>query len=1255
MNRTNELTESYWLKELAGPLPRLELPSDKVPETNGSYKEGVVTTNAGNERMKRLEAYVKQQHTTEQTFLMSCQFVLLHKLTGDRDLIIGNSLALGDSEDMTDSSGTVPNGLVLPIRVGLDNEGMTFYELLRQTEEKDLQGLFNIPFLNEEPDSRFGAGQDGGPEDVLYSSLFRYTDSSPPQHVSYGSPLPLGLNFVKDDSDIKLRAVYNASLFLEETIQSYLRYYFHIVDQVLDNPAIDLASIGLLAERDVEEGLLASFGSQTEDEAVGLTAHEQFERQVRLAPDAPALVFNGQTMTYLELNARANKLARTLRLGGVAPDQMVVLIADRSPDLLVGILAVLKAGGAYLAIDPEFPEERKQYMLEDCGCRLLLTQRELKGNIEAERVWYLDEESTYHEDDSDLDPVVGADNLAYVIYTSGSTGRPKGIMIEHRGLTHFFAGFAAQLPLERGQRILGLATVSFDIFIVETLLPLSLGMTIVLASEEEKNDPSRLSGLLADEQVDVLQLTPSRFKWWSAQTGAAKAFERLSLLMIGAEPLAPSLWRMLKACLSPSARIFNLYGPTETTVWASVQEVTEEKHPITIGKGIAGAAFLAMNSDGQLQPDGVPGELYIGGVGLGRGYMNRPDLTEAAFVEHRFARGGKLYRTGDIVKKLPSGEFLYMGRKDFQVKIRGFRIELGEIEQVLLGFPGIREAVVHTIPVTGQDELALCGYLVGEQPDAGKLRHYLADRLPAYMIPSYLMSLDAIPLTPTGKVDRKSLPDPTKQSAAMLQDSSFEGEQEGGPQNERESVLFDAWEKFLGHRSFHRNQSLFDAGGNSIMIIRVCSELEQEGWQLEVADMFRALTIAGAAPLMKRMVSEFKELRLLSGTVEGKVELVSQQQAFVEKAWACTGGREYDTKIIYRPGGFDYFKLRLVLGRLMERHDALRIIYYSNEKEVIQFNRGMFSPLFKLDVSSLLHAERSINVPYMVQLLEEAKRRRGRFSELRLEAYLFKGEAGDYLALMADPLVMDGTSWTIFIDDLLSACKQAEDSTDIHLPAKANSFQLYAKIIEAQGSGMKRQRDGMPQHTESYRHTVHLGEELSELLFSSFDGDKVEGLLTHSLLQASAEEWSNEQAHLRLDGRGVIDSPGLDFNWTIGRMDQVLTVDLSHYQFEPDRLLSDIGLNVEQETQYSEEAAAPRILVRMDRLVAMLPDMEMLHDYRQPTGYYPIEASFGRSGAQLYVAFDYAVGEDLIQIKRLADIALNRVREVVGWLEKATI
>jgi len=1242
----NQTMESYWLQELEEPLPRLELPYDKMMERSQSDKGSVVATKVGRERMERAEAYVQQQQADIHTLLLSCQFVLLHKLTGDRDIIIGI-----ESENDELFSESRPDRLGLPIRINL-HEGISFSALLRQVAEKCSLGFRNSHFLFEELAPTLNIRQ-VGLEDALYSSMYRSTDSSFSPNIADNSTLPFILQFCLDNHEAQLQLIYDPSLFRTETIEASMRYYLHIVDQVLDQPQLDLASIGLLTEQEIEASLLASSALRMDNDTNRLMAHEQFERQAVLSPDAPALIFQHKTITYRELNARANRLARTLRADGVAPDDIVVLIADRSPDLLIGLLAVLKAGAAYLAIDPTFPEERKQFMLEDSGCRYLLLQKALQGDIDAERIWYLDEDTSYHEDKRDLEPVSGMNNLAYIIYTSGSTGRPKGIMIEHRGLAHFFDGFAAQLPLHPGQRILGLATVSFDIFIVETLLPLSLGMTIVLASEAEKNDPSRLSVLLTKERIDVLQLTPSRYKWWSAQTGATEAFSSLSLLMIGAEPLTPSIWQSLKACLSPSARLFNLYGPTETTVWASAQEVTEEQHPITIGNGLAGTPFLVMNTDGQLQPDGVPGELYIGGPGLGRGYMNRPDLSEAAFVSHPYRKGEELYRTGDIVRRLQSGEFLYIGRRDFQVKIRGFRIEMGEIEQVLLRYPGIRETILHTVPIAGQDELALCAYIVaGEQPEAGTLRQYLASQLPAYMIPSYMMSLEAIPLTPTGKVDRKSLPDPAKHSEWLLQDFTAGSEQDSEPHNEQEAILFAVWEKLLGHRAFHRNQPFFDAGGSSIMIIRVCSQLEQEGWKLKVEDMFRNQTIASTAPLMKRTASEHQEWSLFSGTIEGKVELIGAQQAYLAKALSSASERGYDYSIVYRPEGFDERLLALALGRVMEQHDALRIGYFPKGDGVVQYNQGMFTPVFKFEQSE--PPKELPIISYMEGLMEGADRRRSKFTDWRLEAHWCKGDAGDYLALMGDPLVMDATSWNILLEDLGSAYQQAAASTDIRLPAKTNSFQLYAQLMKEQETKLSGQHqiDGL-HHAAIHRYTVSLGASSSEMLLSSFtdanDEWFVENILAHILLQAIAEKHREELAHIRLDGR-MVPMPGLNYSRTIGRMDQTLTVALKQYAFEPDRPIQEFG--VADDRSSAEDGiitVSPRLLVRMDKLAGSMPGWDAICHYRQPAGHYEIEASFGRLESELYIAFDYANSEDSDKIRLLADRVLGLVQDVASW------
>lgn len=485
--------------------------------------------------------------------------------------------------------------------------------------------------------------------------------------------------------------------------------------------------------------------------------HELFESQALSTPNNTALILGEKSLSYKELNKRANQLAWKLREKGVQADRIVGIMVNRSFEMIIGILGVLKAGGAYLPIDPVYPADRIQFMLEDSSSHILLSQKKFIEGIHYEGDYInLDERDIYAGDDSNPAIINSSRDLAYVIYTSGSTGTPKGVMIEHGAVCNFIRGISEKIDFSEGKTILALTTISFDIFVMETLLPLSRGLSVVIADESQQKNPKLLNELIIQNHVDMLQSTPSGMQLLLRYDEELQGLKYLKEIMVGGEPFPTSLLERLKRL--SNAKIYNLYGPTEATVWSTLKDVSLCSS-INIGKPICNTQIYIVNENNRLQPVTEEGELCIAGDGLARGYLNRPELTEEKFVANPFNPGSKMYRTGDLAQWLPDGNIEFLGRIDNQIKLNGYRIELDEIEYQLLKHHSIKEAVV--IAKEGKEgNKFLCAYFMSDiELQDTVLKEYLSKSLPQYMIPPYFMRLENFPLTPNGKMDRKCLPE----------------------------------------------------------------------------------------------------------------------------------------------------------------------------------------------------------------------------------------------------------------------------------------------------------------------------------------------------------------------------------------------------------------------------------------------------------------------------------------------------------------
>ena len=625
------------------------------------------------------------------------------------------------------------------------------------------------------------------------------------------------------------------------------------------------------AERTLLERVNATFGGEVRPDFMS-----RIEAQASRRADAVALVFGDEEISYGELNRRANRLARRLRGHGVGPDVLVALAVERSVGMVVALLAVLKAGGAYLPLDPDYPAQRLAHMLRDSGARLMLTQATLLERLQPVlteiEAWRLDvaETAAADEADANLGLSVHPDSLAHVIYTSGSTGIPKGVMVRREALANLLETMADRPGIGEHDHVLALTSLSFDIAGVELFLPLISGARIVLADRAAARDPARLAAIAAANSVTIMQATPATWRMLTDHAGEDGC--RLLLagcrILCGGEALAPDLARRL---IAAAGSMWNLYGPTETTIYSTRHCLDARDDRPFLGGPVGHTSLHVLDGDLNPVPVGVVGELYIGGVGLARGYFGRAGLTGERFVPDPFGEdGGRLYRTGDLARWRADGVMEYVGRADHQVKIRGFRIEPGEIEARLLEREGVRSAVVVAREMGSGRQLV--GYVTGDSGlDGSALRSALSEVLPDYMVPSRVVVLDRLPLTPNGKVDRRALPDPQAAGSG----------EHVAPRTAAEAALAAIWSALLGQQAIGVTDNFFELGGDSIVSLQVVSRARRAGLLIEPRDVFRHQTLQELAQAAR--VESAPQATADQGPVVGAHDLVPIQVRFFER------------------------------------------------------------------------------------------------------------------------------------------------------------------------------------------------------------------------------------------------------------------------------------------------------------------------------------------------------------------------------------
>jgi amino acid adenylation domain-containing protein len=856
--------EDYWAGRFADGVPVVELPSDRPRPTVMSYRGGQESASLPAEFQGELRKLGAKHGCTLYVTLLAAFQVLVSRLTGQTDIVTGIPLAGQTQLENGDLVGHCVH--TLPLRAAVDlgrpfvdllksaralllatheNQATTFGTLVRRLalprdpSRTPLVGIvFNVDKLGAPP-AFAGLGVEVGYPDKRYVNF------------------DLNLNVMETSAGLALDCTYNADLFDPATIRRWLGHYRVLLESLVvgGSKAAAEVPVGRLAILTREERQSLVRGAERRYEAAE-TLHERFERQAAASPDAVAVTCEGATLTYGELNRRANRLAHRLRRRGVGPESLVGLNLERSLDLVVGVLGILKAGAAYLPLDPDYPKERLAFMVEDAGARVVVARR--ADTVAAERtgeVVYVDDEEAAREDDAPSGATPAS--LAYVIYTSGSTGKPKGCEVTHGNVIRLFDATDHWFGFDQRDVWTLFHSFAFDFSVWELWGALLHGGRLVIVPYLVSRSPESFLEVLAQERVTVLNQTPSAFRQL-VQADGARASTPVALalryVIFGGEALdLQSLRPWIERRGDDRPQLVNMYGITETTVHVTYRRIeradVEGGAGSVIGVPIPDLCIRVLDPQGEPVPIGVPGEMYVGGGGVARGYLNRPELTAARFVRDSFSEdaGARLYRSGDLARRLPNGDLEYLGRIDHQVKIRGFRVELGEIEAALSQQPEVREVVV-IVREEGGDR-RLVAYVVGSaQGDdlAGELRARLRRLLPEYMVPSAFVLLDRLPLNQNGKVDKKALPAPGAPGGS--------GRDRVPPRGPVEEAVAAVWKEVLGLESVSVHDNFFDLGGHSMLAARLLGRLH-EAFAVDVPlrSLFQRPTVAGLADVIQAL------------------------------------------------------------------------------------------------------------------------------------------------------------------------------------------------------------------------------------------------------------------------------------------------------------------------------------------------------------------------------------------------------------------
>jgi amino acid adenylation domain-containing protein len=1072
----------YWRKQLGGKLPVLELPSDRPRLAVQSFRGARCSMKLSPELVESLTALGRREGATLYMTLLAAFQTLLHRYTGQEDVLVGTAIANRNRAEIENLIGVFANTLVMRTSLAGDP---TFVEVLRMAREVSLGAYAHQDLPFEKLVEELQPERDLGRLPLFQTMLI--LQNAPSERLELGdlrlsrlevqnlsAKLDLLLTMTEGPRGLNGIWIYNTDLFDAATVERMMGHFRTLLEAVAADPRQRISALPLLSQAEWHQSVVGWNGAASEPTRPRCM-HELFEEHAARTPEAVAVVYEDEELTYGELNRRANQLAHYLKKLGVGPQVLVGICVERSVEMIVGLLGILKAGGTYVPLDPTYPQERLRFMLEDSQTPVLLTQQSLLPDLPVEkaRVVCLDADWPLVAREGTGNPAAAAtpESLAYCIYTSGSTGRPKGVMVCHRTVVHLFHALQPEIGFDAGDVWTVVHSYAFDFSVWEIWGALLHGGRLVVVPLWVTRTPSAFYDLLRTQRVTILNQTPSAFAQLIAERGE-DGWESgelpLKLVVLGGDALPQELFARIGPGSTP---VWNFYGPTEATVWTTVQRLDRNDGAVSIGRPMADTQVYVLDRRQQPVPVGVAGELYIGGDGLAKGYLNRPALTAEKFIAHPFSaeEGARLYRTGDLVRRLADGRLDFLGRIDHQVKVRGFRIELGEVEAALSAHPSVGECVVMAREDDRGDK-RLVAYLVaapGEEGDVTMWREHLRSRLPEYMVPSAFVTLDSLPLTPNGKVDRKALPAPGEDAGR---------DEMRQPRTPVEEVLAGIFAEVLRVKAVGVEESFFDLGGHSLLATQLMSRV-REAFSVEVAlrKLFEEPTVAGLASHVEGLLRSAQGISvppITRASRDGHLPLSFSQygQWFIDQLEA--GSAFYNIPVAVRlSGALDVEAMERAFAEVVRRHEVLRTRFAEADGEPVQ----LISPPAPLslpvtDLSGLGEADREAEVTRRAnaethELFDLTAGPLLRVSLLRLS------DEEHVVLLTMHHIVTDGWSIGILIKEVAALYEAFSQGLESPLPELKLQYADYAawqrgwlqgEVLEQQLSYWRKQLGGSP-------------------------------------------------------------------------------------------------------------------------------------------------------------------------------------------------
>jgi amino acid adenylation domain-containing protein/non-ribosomal peptide synthase protein (TIGR01720 family) len=1059
----------YWTKQLGDSPPLLALPADRPRPAYQTDHGGRVLFTLPQGLYAALKSLGDREGATLFMTLLAGFKALLFRYTGQDDISIGTPIANRNRAEIERMIGCFINTLVL--RTDLSGDP-TFGELLHRVRKASLEAYMHqdLPFEMVVDALKLD-------RDTSYSPLFQVMfilQNAPmedldlaglkirPMEVETGvSTFDLTLVIGGDEAGLSGSFEYNSDLFDAATIERMATHFRAVLEGATSDPDRSLSCLPLLRQEE-KEVFLDKWGKAEASYPRDACVHHLFEARVALTPDATALVVPAidgagcRMMSYRELNRRSNRLAHRLRRVGFGPEKVAGLCVDRTLEMIVGALGILKAGGSFVALDPQYPDERLELILQDARAAVLMVQERHASRLPFSMPAFpcplllLDLDPEGIAPGSDDNPSTGVDpgNLAYVVYTSGSTGKPKGVLVRHRNLVNAFFAWQSAYRLCEVRTHLQMAGVAFDVFCGDLVRALCSGGRLVLCPRDFLLQPERLHDLLVDENVECAEFVPAVLRNLAAHLEATgKDLRSMRLILCGSDIWYEKEYKYLLRFMAPQGRLINSFGLAEATVDSSFFEGPElcfpEDRHVPIGRPFANTSLYVLDNHLHPQPIGVTGEIHIGGMGISTGYLNRSDLTGGKFIPDPFSNvpGARLYKTGDMGRYLPDGNVEYLGRSDDQVKIRGFRIELGEVETLLKQHSRVKDVVVTAVDGRGDvGGKRLAAYLVpsekGVVPSSHELRTFLRERLPDYMVPSAFMVLDELPLTPTGKVNRRALPALTHEP---IQESG-----QIAPRTGEEEILAQIWCDVLGVSRVGVHENFFELGGDSILTVQVVARANQLGFRLTPRHLFELPTVAELALLYGKGCA----IRAEQGIVTGPAPLTPIQLWFFEQG--LPEPHHWNQTVLLRTRErLKPLQLEKALAHLISHHDALRLRFEHSENGWRQFHASADekAPFLLIDLSELSDRDQGRAVEEHSTALQ-ASLNLSDGPMLRVALFDLGSARPGRLLIAVHHLVMDGVSWRIFLQDLLTAYGLLSSGKRLKLPPKTTSFQYWSQRLQ---------------------------------------------------------------------------------------------------------------------------------------------------------------------------------------------------------------